>query len=59
MYKLILVYKRAFVGVSILYIYIYFFVCGSAAQRWLWRRITMFLDHTQRRATVGRTPLDE
>jgi hypothetical protein len=31
--------------------------CGSAAQRWLCPRITRFLDHTQRRATVGRTPL--
>jgi hypothetical protein len=34
--------------------------CGSAARRRLWPpRITRFLDHTQRRATVGRTPLDE
>jgi hypothetical protein len=33
---------------------------GSAAQRGLWPpRITRFLVHTQRRATVGRTPLDE
>jgi hypothetical protein len=29
---------------------------GSAAQRGLWPR---FRDHTQRRAIVGRTPLDE
>jgi hypothetical protein len=33
---------------------------GSAAQRGLWLPgTTRFLDHTQRRATVGRTPLDE
>jgi hypothetical protein len=33
---------------------------GSAAQPGLWPlRHTRFLDHTQRRATVGRTPLDE
>jgi hypothetical protein len=42
------------------------FVClfvgfsGSAAQRGLWApRTTKFRDHTQRRATVGRTPLAE
>jgi hypothetical protein len=38
------------------------FVCfsGTAAQRGIWRpRSTRFLDHTQRRTTVGRTPLDE
>jgi hypothetical protein len=33
---------------------------GSAAQRGPWPpRNTRFLDHTQRHATVGRTPLDE
>jgi hypothetical protein len=33
---------------------------GSAAQRGQWPpHITRFLDYTQRRATVGRTPLDE
>jgi hypothetical protein len=33
---------------------------GSAAQRELWPPChTRFLDHTQRRATVGRTPPDE
>jgi hypothetical protein len=32
----------------------------SAAQRGLWpTRITKFLDHTKRRARVGRTPLDK
>jgi hypothetical protein len=31
-----------------------------AAQRGLWPPVTTrFVDHTQRRATVGRTPLDE
>jgi hypothetical protein len=34
--------------------------CGYAAQRGLWPpRIMRFLDHTQRHATVGRTPLDQ
>jgi hypothetical protein len=33
---------------------------GSAAQRGLWPPCTTrFHDHTQRRTTVGRTPLDE
>jgi hypothetical protein len=37
-----------------------FYFSGSTAQCGLWPpRITRFLDHTQRRATVGRTPLDE
>jgi hypothetical protein len=36
------------------------FFSGSAAQRGLWfPRFTRLLDHTQRRSTVGRTPLDE
>jgi hypothetical protein len=36
------------------------FFSGSATQRRLWPpRLTRFLDHTQRSATVGRTPLDE
>jgi hypothetical protein len=35
-------------------------ISGSAAQRGLWpSRVTRFLDLTQRRATVGLTPLDE
>jgi hypothetical protein len=35
-------------------------ISGFAAQRGLWPpRITRFFEHTQRRATVGRTPLDE
>jgi hypothetical protein len=33
---------------------------GSAGKRGLWsNRFTRFLDHTQRRATEGMTPLDE
>jgi hypothetical protein len=40
-------------GIIIIIIIIIF--SGSAAQRWLWPRITRFLD----RATVGRTSLDE
>jgi hypothetical protein len=36
------------------------FVSSSAAQRGLWPpRIRRFLDHAQRRATVGKSPLDE
>jgi hypothetical protein len=38
----------------------HFFSSGSAAQRRLWPSCTMrFRDHTQRCATVSRTPLDE
>ena len=41
-------------------IYIYFFCCGAATQRGSWPpRFWCFLDHKQRRTTVGRTPLDE
>jgi hypothetical protein len=37
-----------------------FIISGSAAHRVLWSpRHTRFLDHTQRRPTIGRTPLDE
>ena len=40
--------------------YIYFFFCGAATQRWSWPPHSWgFLDHTQRRTTVGRAPLDE
>ena len=34
------------------YIYIYIYI-------YMERPFLMFLDHTQRRSTVGRTPLDE
>ena len=37
-----------------------FFVFGTAAPQWARASsFTRFLDHTQRRTTVGRTPLDE
>ena len=33
---------------------------GATAPQWAWvSSFTRFLDHTQRRTTVGRTPLDE
>ena len=38
----------------------FFFCCGVATQRGSWPPHSWgFLDHTQRRTTVGRTPLDE
>ena len=44
---------------GMLYLYL-FFCCGAATQRGLWpSSFLRFLDHTQRRTTVGRTPLDE
>ena len=39
---------------SYIYIYIYIFIFIYMEHLFL-----MFLDHTQRRSTVGRTPLDE
>jgi len=41
-----------------LFYFIYLF-CGAATQRWSWPHSWGFLDHTQRRTTFGRTPLDE
>jgi len=42
------------------YIYIYLFFFGAATQREPWPPHSWgFLDRTQRRTTVGRTPLDE
>jgi hypothetical protein len=36
------------------------FICGATAPQWARAPSYMtFLDHTQRRTTVGRTPLDE
>jgi hypothetical protein len=46
-------------AVRVIDINYYFIFSGSAAHRGQWPRITRSLDHTQRRATVGRTPLDE
>ena len=41
-------------------IYIFFFCCGAATQSGPWPPHSWgFLDHTQRRTTFGRTPLDE
>ena len=37
----------------------FFIFCGAATQRGSWPHSWGFLDHTQRRITVGRTPLDE
>jgi hypothetical protein len=38
----------------------FFFFCGAATHRGLWPLYSWgFLDHTQRRTTVSRTPLDE
>jgi hypothetical protein len=37
-----------------------FFCCGAATQWWSWPPHSWgFLEHTQRRTTVGRIPLDE
>ena len=33
--------------------------CGAATQRGSWPHFLRFLDHIQRRTTVGRTPLDK
>jgi hypothetical protein len=40
-------------------IHYYYFFCDAAIQRGSWPYSWGFLDHTQRRTTVGRTPLDE
>jgi hypothetical protein len=43
-----------------LQVFLVIIIPGTTAQRGLWQpRHTRFLDHTQQRATVGRTPLDE
>jgi hypothetical protein len=48
------------IGYIIIIIIIIIIFSGSAAQRGLLHpRSTRFLDHTEQRATVGRTPLDE
>jgi len=42
------------------FLFIYFFFCGAATQSGSWPPHSWgFLDHTQRRTTVGRSPLDE
>jgi len=41
-------------------LFVYLFVFGAAAPQWARAfSFTRFLDHTQRRTTVSRTPLDE
>jgi hypothetical protein len=46
--------------VSLDIIIIIIIISGSTVQRGLWPpRHMRFLDHTQRRTTVGRTPMDE
>jgi len=48
------------VYIMFIYIYIYFFFCGAATQRGsMTSSFLRFLDHTQQRTTVSRTPLDE
>ena len=47
--KMILTLRRL---MSYIYIYIYIYI-------YMEHPFLMFLDHTQRRSTVGRTPLDE
>jgi hypothetical protein len=42
-----------------LFIYYLFIYLFSLAVRAITSSLTRFIDHTQRRATVGRTPLDE
>jgi len=43
-----------------LFIYLFYFFCGAATQCGSWPPHSWcFLDHTQWRITVGRTPLDE
>ena len=44
--------KSLTLGVLMSYIYIYIYI-------YMEHPFLMFLDHTQRRSTVGRTPLDE
>jgi hypothetical protein len=56
--KAVINLMRWYIIIIIIIIIIIF--SDSAAQRGLCSpRITRFLDHTQRRPTVGRTPLDE
>ena len=40
-------------------VHIFFFICPNSPQWAMASSFTKFLDHTQRRTTVGRTPLDE
>jgi len=42
-----------------MFFFFFFFFCATAPQRARASSFSRFLDHTQRRTTVGRTPLDE
>ena len=47
-------------GCALFYLKYFFFPCGTVTQRGSWPPHSWgFLDHTQWRTTVGRTPLDE
>ena len=55
--RLLISYIYIYIYVYIyVYIYIYIYVCIYI---YMEHQFLMFLDHTQRRTTVGRTPLDE
>jgi hypothetical protein len=40
------------------FLFIYYFLCPCSPARAMVSSATRFLDHTQRRATVGRPPID-
>jgi len=49
-------FKEPSLGIVVFFIYLF----GATAPEWARASsFTRFLDHTQRRTTVGRTPLDE
>ena len=50
------VLRRLTLRLLMSYIYMYIYICIYI---YMERLFLMFLDHTQRRSTVGRTPLDE
>ena len=52
--KVYLLTLRRLMAYIYIYIYVYIYIYIYMEQPFL-----MFLDHTQRRSTVGRTPLDE
>jgi hypothetical protein len=49
-------YIRAFTN---FWLFVHSFSCCASAHRVMASSFLMFIDHTQRRATVGRNPLDE
>jgi len=52
--------KRTFSSTELHKIFICLFVFGATAPQWaMASTFTMFLDHTQGRSTVGRTPMGE